>query len=104
MLNIDFCHKLSKVIRAATNYIRHAHEWRWNDKRKTSDAKVLKSLGIDYEREDVPLRILDVIGAGDYFAFEDACSATLTDIFSYMTLAFRRRTPESSAAASGPRH
>lgn len=76
-------HKAGSIIRAATNAIRHAHEWRYD---ATADenlnVKILRGLGLDFRSERVSIAILTVLSEGDYFRFEDACTKILEEILS----------------------
>ena len=68
-------YRLTRISRAATNCNRHKSEWR-GDK----DVEVLASIGIDAERQNVPIAMLRFLGDGEYFVFEDHLTASVLEL------------------------
>jgi hypothetical protein len=64
--------KLTKVLRTATNYLRHAHTW--NSDGKPDEKAMLLAIGIDQDDEAPATKVLKAIGLGSYMAFEDEVS------------------------------
>jgi hypothetical protein len=76
----EYCgYSLSAIVRAVTAQIRHRHNWQ-NDSPE-SEAKVLRKIGVaNITDPSVPLKVLNIIGRDDYFAFEDDLLITVLEI------------------------
>jgi hypothetical protein len=73
--------KLTRLLRAATNYMRHKHDWKKSgNAEEQEDMAVLEAVGVKFEDENVASKVLKVIGIGSYIAFEDEVAKAFVEL------------------------
>jgi hypothetical protein len=94
--------KLTKVLRTATNYLRHKHTW--NADGKPDEKAVLEAVGIlEHDDEAAATKVLKAIGLGSYMAFEDEIADAIVELILGKEIKVLREWRNGGVFAMGPK-
>jgi hypothetical protein len=71
-------YKLTRVLRVATNYLRHRHSW--DSDANADESAILAAIGIETNDDRPATKVLKAIGLGTYMDFEDVIANALAEL------------------------
>jgi len=93
--------KLTKLLRTATNYLRHSHTW--NADGKPDEKAVLDAVGIQQDDEAAATKLLKTIGLSSYMEFEDAIADAIVELLLGREVKVLREWRNGGIFAMGPK-